>query len=99
MSFMCGNAAASNSSTRGFLEKSIQFGRLTLKLIIPDAYPNIPLCGMFFLDSRRNADIRRMAVAPIWRVNGQLAAIAALRTGKDYSPELEIAQEEGRPFT
>ena len=42
------------------------------------------------------ADILRTAVAPTWRDIGQLAAIAVLRTGLNYSLELEIAREEGR---
>ena len=45
------------------------------------------------------ADILRTAVAPTWRDIGQLAAIAVLRTGLNYSLELEIAREEGRAFT
>ena len=45
------------------------------------------------------ADILRTAVAPTWRDIGQLAAIAGLRTGLNYSFELEIAREEGRAFT
>ena len=42
------------------------------------------------------ADILRTAVAPTWRDIGQLAAIAVLRTGLNYSLELEIAREESR---
>ena len=45
------------------------------------------------------ADILRTAVAPTWRDIGQLAAIAVLRTGLNYSLELEIAREEGRALT
>ena len=45
------------------------------------------------------ADILRTAVAPTWRDIGQLAAIAVLRTGLNYSLELEIAREEGRSLT
>lgn len=39
------------------------------------------------------ADILRTAVAPTWRDIGQLAAIAVLRTGLNYSLEREIARE------
>ena len=42
------------------------------------------------------ADILRTAVAPTWHDIGQLAAIAVLRTGLNYSLEREIAREEGR---
>ncbi len=42
------------------------------------------------------ADILRTAVAPTWQDIGQLAAIAVLRTGLNYSLEREIAREEGR---
>ena len=45
------------------------------------------------------ADILRTAVAPTWRDIGQLAAIAVLRTGLNYSLEREIAREEGRGLT
>ena len=45
------------------------------------------------------ADIVRTAVAATWWDIGQLAAIAVLRTGLNYSLELEIAREEGRAFT
>jgi uncharacterized membrane protein len=45
------------------------------------------------------ADILRTAVAPAWRDIGQLAAIAVLRTGLNYSLEREIAREEGRALT
>src|SRR5438270_3913653 len=45
------------------------------------------------------ADILRTAVAPSWRDIGKLAAIAVLRTGLNYSLELEIAREEGRALT
>jgi len=45
------------------------------------------------------ADILRTAVAPSWRDIGQLAAIAVLRTGLNYSLEREIAREEQREFT
>ncbi len=41
------------------------------------------------------ADILRTAVAT-WRDIGQLASIAVLRTGLNYSLEREIAREEGR---
>jgi uncharacterized membrane protein len=39
------------------------------------------------------ADILRTAVAPAWRDIGQLAAIAVLRTGLNYSLEREISRE------
>jgi len=42
------------------------------------------------------ADILRTAVAPNWRDIGQLAAIAVLRTGLNYSLEREIEREERR---
>src|SRR5438105_1447441 len=42
------------------------------------------------------ADILRTAVAPTWRDIGQLAAIAVLRTGLNYSLEREISREEQR---
>ena len=42
------------------------------------------------------ADILRTAVAPTWQDIGQLAAIAVLRTGLNYSLEREIAREESR---
>ena len=42
------------------------------------------------------ADILRTAVATNWRDIGQLAAIAVLRTGLNYSLEREIEREEGR---
>jgi len=42
------------------------------------------------------ADILRTAIAPTWREIGQLAAIAVLRTGLNYSLEREIAREESR---
>jgi uncharacterized membrane protein len=42
------------------------------------------------------ADILRTAVAPTWHDIGQLAAIAVLRTGLNYSLEREIAREERR---
>ena len=42
------------------------------------------------------ADILRTAVAPTWQDIGQLAAIAVLRTGLNYSLEREIAREEER---
>src|SRR5205823_14547661 len=42
------------------------------------------------------ADILRTAVAPTWQDIGQLAAIAVLRTGLNYSLEREIAREEQR---
>jgi uncharacterized membrane protein len=42
------------------------------------------------------ADILRTAVAPTWHDIGQLAAIAVLRTGLNYSLEREIARAEGR---
>jgi len=45
------------------------------------------------------ADILRTAVAPTWRDIGQLAAIAVLRTGLNYSLEREIAREEARTLT
>ena len=45
------------------------------------------------------ADILRTAVAPTWRDIGQLAAIAVLRTGLNYSLEREIAREETRTLT
>src|SRR4051794_37952272 len=45
------------------------------------------------------ADILRTAVAPTWRDIEQLAAVAVLRTGLNYSLELEIAREEGRALT
>ena len=45
------------------------------------------------------ADILRTAVAPTWRDIGQLAAIAVLRTGLNYSLEREIVREEGRSLT
>ena len=45
------------------------------------------------------ADILRTAVAPSWRDIGQLAAIAVLRTGLNYSLEREIAREEQLEFT
>jgi uncharacterized membrane protein len=45
------------------------------------------------------ADILRTALAPSWRDIGQLAAIAVLRTGLNYSLEREIAREEQREFT
>jgi len=44
---MCGKAAASNSSARGFLEKSIWFGGLPLRLVIPQGNQNIPMCRNF----------------------------------------------------
>ena len=42
------------------------------------------------------ADILRTAIAPTWHEIGQLAAIAVLRTGLNYSLEREIAREEQR---
>jgi uncharacterized membrane protein len=45
------------------------------------------------------ADILRTAVAPAWRDIGQLAAIAVLRTGLNYSLEREIAREEHREYS
>ena len=42
------------------------------------------------------ADILRTAVAPSWRDIGQLAAIAVLRTGLNFSLEKEIAREQRR---
>lgn len=44
------------------------------------------------------ADILRTAVAPTWRDIGQLAAIAVLRTGLNYSLEREIARGEHPSF-
>jgi uncharacterized membrane protein len=44
------------------------------------------------------ADILRTAVAPTWRDIGQLAAIAVLRTGLNYSLEREIARKEHPSF-
>ena len=43
------------------------------------------------------ADTLRTAVAPTWRDIGQLAAIAVLRTGLNYSLELEIARGRQGP--
>jgi uncharacterized membrane protein len=45
------------------------------------------------------ADILRTAVAPNWRDIGQLAAIAVLRTGLNYSLDREIAREEESVLT
>ena len=51
------------------------------------------------LEFALGADILRTAIAPSWRDIGQLAAIALLRTGLNYSLEREIAREEGRVLT
>ena len=50
------------------------------------------------LEFALGADILRTAVAPSWHDIGQLAAIAVLRTGLNYSLEREIAREEQRAF-
>jgi uncharacterized membrane protein len=51
------------------------------------------------LEFALGADILRTAVAPTWHDIGQLAAIAVLRTGLNYSLEREIKREERRDFT
>jgi uncharacterized membrane protein len=48
------------------------------------------------LEFALGADILRTAVAPTWHEIGQLAAIAVLRTGLNYSLEREIYREEQR---
>ena len=56
-------------------------------------------CLALGLEFALAADILRTAVAPTWRDIGQLAAIAVLRTGLNYSLELEIGRKEGRVLT